>query len=168
MVLIKDKHIVADDPWTYVADDQPVPPSGDVVVGFARFDRDDFDYDARKGRLGLRIDPEDDLLQVITHLPKVGLITVSFPKFGDGRGYTKARLLRERFNYHGELRAVGEVLSDQLFYMLRCGFDAFELVAGKDVEEALRALEGFSVRYQAATDDPAPLYRRVQRGERSL
>ena len=168
MVLIKDRHVVTDDPWVYVADDQPVPAKGDVVVGFARFDRDDYDYDTRKGRLGLRIDPEDDLLQVVTHLSKVNLVAVNFPKFGDGRGYTKARLLRERFNYEGELRAVGEVLSDQLFYMLRCGFDAFELVAGKDVDEALRSLEGFSVRYQAATDDPAPLYRRVQRGQRSL
>src|SRR5689334_11894939 len=122
MVLIKDKHVVQDDPWTYVADDQPVPDTGDVVVGFARFDRDDYDYDARKGRLGLRIDPEDDLMQVVTHLPKVALVAVNFPKFGDGRGYTKARLLRERFNWQGELRAVGEVLSDQLFCMLRCGF----------------------------------------------
>ncbi len=168
MVLIKDKHVVADDPWTHVADDQPVPATGDVLVGFARFDRDDYDYGARKGRLGLRIDPEDDLMQVVTHLPKIALVAVNFPKFGDGRGYTKARLLRERFGWQGELRAVGEVLSDQLFYMLRCGFDAYELVAGKDVDEALRALEGFSVRYQAATDDPTPLYRRVQRGERSL
>jgi uncharacterized protein (DUF934 family) len=168
MVLIKNKQVVSDDPWTYVADDQPVPATGDVLVGFTRYDRDDTDYAARKGRLGLRIDPEDDLLQVVTHLPKVALVAVNFPKFGDGRGYTKARLLRERFNYEGELRAVGEVLSDQLFYMLRCGFDAFELVSGKDVHEALHALEGFSVRYQAATDDPAPLYRRVQRGERSL
>ena len=72
---------------------------------------------------------------------KVDLVAITFPKFGDGRGYSKARLLRERFGYKGELRAVGEVLGDQLFYMHRCGFDAFELVDGKDVAAALRCLE---------------------------
>jgi uncharacterized protein (DUF934 family) len=168
MVLIRNKQIVENDPWVYVADDQPIPASGDIVVGYARFDRDNVAYEARNGRLGLRIDPEDDLLQVITHLPKVGLVAVNFPKFGDGRGYTKARLLRERFRYTGELRAVGEVLADQLFYLARCGCDAFELAPGKDAAAALRALADFSVTYQAATDEPRPLYRRVHRGERAL
>jgi len=165
MVLIKNKQVVTGDPWQYVADDQPVPESGDIVVGFSRYDRDSVDYTKRSGRLGLRLDPEDDLLQVVTHLDCVSLVTINFPKFGDGRGYTKARLLRERFKYQGELRAVGEVLSDQLFYMLRCGFDAFELAQGKSVAAALAAFEDFSVKYQAATDEPRPLYLRVQRGE---
>lgn len=168
MVLIKNKQVVDNDPWTYVADDQPIPETGDIVVGFARFDRDNVTYEERNGRLGLRIDPEDDLLQVITHLPKVGLVAVNFPKFSDGRGYTKARLLRERFHYSGELRAVGEVLADQLFYLSRCGCDAFELAPGKDANAAIRALQDFSVTYQAATDEPRPLYRRAHRGERAL
>jgi uncharacterized protein (DUF934 family) len=165
MVLIRNKQVVQGDPWQYVADDQPVPPSGDIVVGFARYDRDNVDYTARSGRLGLRIDPEDDLLQVITHLPKVQLVAIHFPKCTEGRGYSKARLLRERFHYQGELRAVGEVLADQLFYMARCGIDTFELAPGKNVEAALQAFETFSVTYQAATDEERPLYRRVQRGE---
>jgi uncharacterized protein (DUF934 family) len=165
MALLKDKKLVKDDPWVYVADNQPIPESGDVIVGYARWDREDGDLSKRNGRLGLRIDPEDDLLQVITHLPKVSVLAISFPKFGDGRGYTKARLLRERYKYQGELRAVGEVLGDQLFFMLRCGFDSFELAAGKDVELALRCFDDFSVTYQAATDDPRPLYRRAHRGE---
>ncbi|MDB4972590.1 MAG: Oxidoreductase in sulfite reduction [Myxococcaceae bacterium] len=165
MALIKDKHLVSDDPWISVADDQPIPDSGDVIVGYARFDREDKDLTLRNGRLGLRIDPEDDLLQVVTHLPKVGVLAINFPKFGDGRGYTKARLLRERYGYKGELRAVGEVLGDQLFFMLRCGFNAFELAPGKNVELALKCFDDFSVTYQAATDDPRPLYRRAHRGE---
>lgn len=163
MALIRNKQVVEGDPWQYIRDDQEVPARGDVVVGFARFDRDNQDYEAREGRFALRIDPEDDLLQVITHLPKVELICVSFPKFGDGRGYSKARLLRERFGYRGELRAVGEVLTDQIFYLSRCGFDSFELAPGKDVSAALRAFEDFSVTYQGATDEPRPLYRRAQR-----
>jgi uncharacterized protein (DUF934 family) len=165
MALIKNRQVVSDDKWIAIADDQPIPDTGDILVGFARYDRDDFDYGKRRGRLGLRIDPEDDLLQVITHLPKVELIAINFPKFGDGRGYTKARLLRERFGYTGELRAVGEVLGDQLFYMLRCGFDAFQLVDGKSIEAALRCFDDFSVRYQAATDEKRPLYVRAQRGQ---
>jgi uncharacterized protein (DUF934 family) len=165
MALIKNKQLVSDDPWIYVADADPIPAAGDVLISWQRFDRDDIDPETRNGRVGLRIEPEDDLLQVITHLPKVGLLAIDFPKFGDGRGYTKARLLRERYKYTGELRAVGEVLADQLFYLLRCGFDSFELAPGKDVAAALRSFETFSVTYQAAVDDPRPLYARARRGE---
>lgn len=165
MALIKDKRVVTDDPWLCLADDQPIPETGDVLISWQRFDREDIDPETRNGRVGLRIEPEDDLLQVITHLPKVRLVAIDFPKFGDGRGYSKARLLRERYHYTGELRAVGEVLADQLFYMLRCGFDSFQLAAGKDTEAALRSFETFSVKYQAATDEPRPLYVRAHRGE---
>ena len=165
MALIKHKQLVQNDPWLSVADDQPIPSSGDVILGYARFDREEADLSERSGRLGLRIEPEDDLLQVVTHLPKISVLAINFPKFGDGRGYTKARLLRERYGYKGELRAVGEVLGDQLFYMLRCGFDAFELAPGKDPQLALKCFEDFSVTYQAASDDVRPLYRRAHRGE---
>jgi uncharacterized protein (DUF934 family) len=165
MALIKDKRVVTDDPWLSVADGDPIPATGDVLISWQRFDREDIDPETRDGRVGLRIEPEDDLLQVITHLPKVGLLAIDFPKFGDGRGYSKARLLRERYQYKGELRAVGEVLTDQLFYMLRCGFDSFQLAAGKDTEAALRAFETFTVKYQAASDEPRPLYVRAHRGE---
>jgi len=165
MALIKNKQVVTDDPWVSVPDSEPIPATGDVLIGWHRFDREDIDPETRDGRVGLRIEPEDDLLQIITHLPKIALLAIDFPKFGDGRGYTKARLLRERYRYQGELRAVGEVLSDQLFYLLRCGFDAFELAPGKDTEAALRSFETFSVTYQAATDEPRPLYARARRGE---
>jgi uncharacterized protein (DUF934 family) len=164
MALIKNKQVVDGDSWKYVPDAEPVPAEGDVVVGLSRFANDAAALTHRSGKLGVRIDPEDDLAKAVELLPKVQLVTISFPKFGDGRGYTKARLLRERFGYQGELRAVGEVLGDQLFYMLRCGFDAFELAAGKDVQLALRCFDDFSVTYQAATDDPRPLYRRIHRG----
>ena len=97
-------------------------------------------------------------------LSKLALLTVDFPKFTDGRGYSIARLLRDRLKYKGELRAVGHgVLTDQLFYMARVGFNAFELVEGKSVDHALAALDSFSVTYQAAADDDRPLFRRVTR-----
>lgn len=164
MALLKDRKVVDNDPWINLKDDEPVPAKGDVIISYVRFDREDADFCARDGRLGLRIEPEDDLGQVICHLPKIAIIAIDFPKFGDGRGYSKARLLRDRYNYKGELRAVGEVLADQLFYMRRCGFDSFQLANGKDTNAALAALETFSVTYQGATDDPRPLFRRAHRG----
>lgn len=80
--------------------------------------------------------------------------------FTDGRNYSNARLLRDRYGYKGELRAIGDVLRDQLFYLHRCGFDAYALRADKDPYEALESLKDFSVTYQAATDEPLPLFRR--------
>jgi uncharacterized protein (DUF934 family) len=164
MALIKGDRIVPDDGFRWFADDQALPAEGNLLVSLARFERDAAALAGHQGKVGLRVDPEDDLSRVVPLLSKVQLVAIHFPKFGDGRGYSKARLLRERHGYRGELRAVGEVLADQLFYMTRCGFDAFELVEGKDVQAALHALKGFSVTYQAATDDPRPLYRRVKRG----
>ena len=88
------------------------------------------------------------------------VIAVNFPKFGDGRGYSIARLLRERYGYKGELRAVGEVARDHVYAMAQCGFDAFELRAGEDAQEALRAFGDFSEQYQATSTQPEPLFRR--------
>jgi len=164
MALIKGKQVIENDGYRKLADEDALPSSGDVIVGLARLEREADTLVKHDGKVGVRVEPDDDLQRVVALLAKVQLIAINFPKFGDGRGYSKARLLRERFGYMGEIRALGEVLGDQLFYMTRCGFDAFELAAGKDVEAALRCLADFSVTYQAATDDPKPLYRRVQRG----
>lgn len=164
MALIKNKQVVPNDGWQHVADDQPVPAQGDVVIGLARVLAEPSLLQGRSGQLGLRLEPNDEVQSLAAFLPQLSLVAINFPKFGDGRGYTKARILRERFGYKGELRAVGEVLADQLFYMFRCGIDSMALAAGKDVDAALRALEDFSVTYQAATDEPRPLYRRAQRG----
>ena len=88
------------------------------------------------------------------------IIALDFPIFKDGRSYSHARLLRERYNYKGELRAVGDVLQDQLFFMERCGIDSFQIRDDKDIEQALNGLKGFSVRYQAAADDTIPISER--------
>jgi uncharacterized protein (DUF934 family) len=88
------------------------------------------------------------------------MIGVNFPKFTDGRSYSSARLLRERYGYGGEIRALGDVLQDQLFYMQRCGIDAYALRADKDIEKALAGLSVFSETYQAAVDQPQPLFHR--------
>jgi len=163
MALIKGTEVVSDDGLRSIADDQPLPERGDVLISLARLQSEGVPS-GRQGKLGVRLEPEDDIGQVVPHLGKLDLVAIHFPKFADGRGYSKARLLRDRYGFKGELRAVGEVLTDQLFYMRRCGFDAYELVDGKDLTAALRGLQDFSVTYQAATDDPRPLYRRVHRG----
>lgn len=95
----------------------------------------------------------------------LALIGINFPKFTDGRGYSSARLLRERYAYRGEIRAIGDVLQDQLFFMKRCGIDAYAVREDKNIEAALAGLRIFSETYQAAVDQPQPLFRRRAAGE---
>jgi uncharacterized protein (DUF934 family) len=108
----------------------------------------------------LVLEPTDDPALLAGAVGRAGVIAVNFPKFGDGRGYSIARLLRERCGYKGELRAIGEVARDHLYAMAQCGFDAFELRAGEDPQEALKAFGDFSEQYQATAAEPAPLFRR--------
>jgi uncharacterized protein (DUF934 family) len=110
------------------------------------------------------LQPTDDPASLADRIGGPGVpilaIAVNFPSFGDGRGYSIARLLRERYAYKGELRAVGEVARDHLHAMAQCGFDAFQLRAGEDPQEALKAFGDFSEHYQATTAQPVPLFRR--------
>ena len=108
----------------------------------------------------LRLEPGDDPARVVDRLGAAARVEVNFPSFTDGRGYSIARLLRERYAYQGELRAVGDVQRDHLFYLSRCGFDAFLLRDGQDAEESLSALHDFSEAYQASVERPEPLFRR--------
>jgi uncharacterized protein (DUF934 family) len=108
----------------------------------------------------IRLEPTDDPASVAARLATVSRVEINFPKFGDGRGFSIARLLRERYGYKGELRAVGQVARDHLYYMEKCGFDAFLLREGEDVGEALAAFGDFSESYQATAAQPLPLFRR--------
>jgi uncharacterized protein (DUF934 family) len=108
----------------------------------------------------LRLEPHEDPAAIADRLGAAARVEVSFPKFTDGRGYSIARLLRERHGYQGELRAVGDVQRDQLCYLSRMGFDAFLLREGEDARAALADLAGFSETYQASVERPQPLFRR--------
>ena len=108
----------------------------------------------------LVLEPTDDPAMVAGAVGIARVIAINFPKFGDGRGYSIARLLRERHGYKGELRAVGEVARDHLHAMAQCGFDAFHLREGEDPQEALKAFGDFSDQYQATAAQPLPLFRR--------
>lgn len=163
MNLIKNRRIVAD-AWVHVDDAAELPARGQLIVSLARYREQRALWQRHSGSMGVRLCSHHEAKEVAPLLQELSLVAVEFPGFKDGRGYTTARLLRERFGFRGELRAVGDVMRDQLFYMERCGFDAFELKAGKSLQDALGAFSEFSVSYQGAADEPRPLFRRRAHG----
>ncbi len=116
------------------------------------------------GNRGVWLDVDDDPEALEPYLPDLEVIAVNFPAFNDGRGYSAATILRSRYAFKGELRAIGDVRVDQLEQMLRCGFDTFALAAGQDLDLATRLLKGFPFNYQQTTDRE-PLFR--QRDKKS-
>jgi uncharacterized protein (DUF934 family) len=157
MKIIRDRAIVDDD-FVHVPDGAELPATGKPIVTLTRYRDHAGELVERYPAVGVRI-ASDKLPSDIAEPHRLALIAIEFPKFTDGRGYSVARLLR-RAGFTGELRAVGWVLRDQLHYMARCGFDAFELQPGKSLESALEAFSEFSVSYQTGADEPRPLYRR--------
>lgn len=157
-----DFEVVAHDGWTRVLDDAPLP-DGDVVVTHARLASERASLRARPGGLGVRWPNHLALDALVPDLPHLRRVELEFPKFTDGRSYTLARRLREAHGYRGEVVAVGDVLRDQLLYMHRCGFSAFELANTQRPLEALRAFADATVHYQAATDHALPLWKRAPR-----
>lgn len=111
------------------------------------------------GRLGVLLSPSDDPAAIAGDLGRLALVAVDFPSFTDGRGYSIGRLLRDRYHYQGELRAVGDVLRDQLFLLARVGFDTFVLRDDQDVDACVKAFGDFSEAYQAGADR-GPLFAR--------
>ncbi len=115
---------------------------------------------ARDGGLGVWLNSDEEVEAIADDLEHFKVVALNFPVFSDGRSYSNARLLRDRYGYKGEVRAIGDVLRDQLFLMKRCGFDAYVIREDRNAEEALQSLKDFSEVYQAATDQPQPLFRR--------
>jgi uncharacterized protein (DUF934 family) len=138
---------------------QPLPP-GPLLVPLATWSAQREALLARTDPLGVWLKPDDDPAAIAADLGHFALVAVHFPKFTDGRGFSTAALLRTRYGYRGELRAFGDVGRDQLFYLARCGFDAFKLAPHRDPEAALASFRDFSVRYQGSVDDPVPLFRK--------
>lgn len=166
--IIKNRAIVNDD-WTVVraAEDGTLPavaalPAGKVLVPLALWQADRVALIASRSatELGVWLAPDSEPADIAGDFDKLALIGVDFPVFRDGRGYSIGRLLRERYGYKGELRAIGDVLRDQVRLMYRCGFDAYSVREDKDIHDALKAFDDFTVQYQGAVDDPTPLFRR--------
>ena len=157
--IILDRRIV-DDTWQVVETGADIPANGDVIVPLAAWQARAAELASRHGRVGVWLRPDDEPGALADDTATLPVIAVQFPQFADGRGYSTARLLRERYGFRGELRAFGDVLRDQLFYLHRVGFNAFVIKPGKSIEDALGAFKDFSDAYQGAVDRPAPHYRR--------
>ena len=148
---IRDGQIVGND-WLTLADDTSLPAAGRVIVSLARWRKEREALLASTWEVGVRIPNTDDVAALWPELENRPLIAVDFPKWGDGRAFSQARVLRERFAFKGEIRATGDVARDQLQFMQRCGINAFELRADQDPALCLKSLNDFDIAYQHATD----------------
>jgi uncharacterized protein (DUF934 family) len=175
-LIIKQRAVVEDD-WLVLRLPEPVEgapakdpatmavPEGKIIVplGVWLVQRELLAARAAAGQIGVWIASDERPEALKGELEKFALIAVDFPKFTDGRGYSIAYNLRTRLGYQGELRAIGDVLRDQLFAMQRVGFDAYATRPDRDIHEALKGLSDFSETYQASVDQKQPLFRRHAR-----
>lgn len=157
MQIIKN-HEIIEDSWQLLGMDEPLV-EGDIIVPFERWQAERAQLLAHSGLIGVNIDGGQLLSELVNDLSHFSIVALNFKVFGDGRAYSYAHLLRERHHYTGELRAVGDVLHDQLGYMMRCGIDSFMMQEGQNLEESLTAFNEFSAHYQTAADRAEPIYR---------
>jgi uncharacterized protein (DUF934 family) len=162
MPLVKHGKITGD-AFVNVADDAEIPEGGAVLISAARFLADAEALSRRLGKLGVIWPNNRDVDDLVPYLDRLAMVALVFPTFRDGRAYSQARLLRERHNYRGELRATGQVLRDQFVFMLRAGFDAFEVKKDSDAESFATTAKRYSVFYQPTGDGRVTaLHRRMQ------
>src|ERR1700722_14078813 len=162
MPLVKDGKI-ATDIFVHVADGTELPGDGAVLVSAARFLEEPEALLARTGKLGVIWPNNRDVDDLVRFLDRLAVVALVFPTFRDGRAYSQARLLRERHGYDGELRATGQVLRDQFVFMLRAGFNAFEVKKEGDAEAFAATTQRYSVFYQPTGDGRVTaLHRRMQ------
>ena len=146
--IIRRREIVADN-WRYAGepgDGPQVQPLADVRAAVAA-------DAAPAAGLGVSLQPTDEVDQLVDLLPRLALIVIDFPKAGEGRGFSQARMLRQRLRFRGELRARGALKRDQLFLLARCGFDAYDLDPAENLQESLAAFSDYSVGYQRPAED---------------
>lgn len=159
MPLVKSGQIVSDR-YVRILDDAPVPVSGAVLVPAERFFADAAELAARQAETGVIWPNNRDIDELAPHLDKIALVALVFPKYQDGRAYSQARILRERLGFRGELRATGQVLRDQFVFMLRAGFDAFEVKKDADAQVFGAVARRYSVFYQPTGDGRLVAFRK--------
>lgn len=165
MQIIRNR-VVVNDHWRHLPDDAALilcDEDDGIIVSLARWQNDRRALLARGTGLGVRVSAEDALEPVVPDLGYFGVIALRFGVFTDGRGYSQARLLRQRYGYDGEIRAVGDVLPDQVAFLERCGVNAFEIPADQDIKQVLKAFAEISISYQPATDTDELIFHRRRR-----
>lgn len=163
MAKLLNQQGLLDNKWTIADNDTAatdIQGYSIVSLNFWQDNQTQLEELAQSGKLALHLNSDETADLIAESAQQFALICIDFPKFSDGRGYSTARLLREKYGYKGELRAVGDVLIDQLFYMQRCGFGSFDLRDDQIISDAIAAFSTFSVCYQNDVHDPRPLYRR--------
>ena len=160
MALLKDGKKV-EDPWLRVGGEDPVPEAGSVLVGLARWKQDRDALLARSEPVGVWLQSDEGPDELAADLDALALVALEFPAFKDGRAYSSARVLRERYGFSGELRAVGDVLLEHLLFMHRCGFDTFEIDSEDPEQDWQTAVADFDTWYQPTADGrPTAVQRR--------
>lgn len=162
--LIKNREIVQDT-WHLLKELAPtdtleLADDQDVIVPLAYWLENHSALKSRSGKSAPWIDSHELPTQIREFLPSLELVAINFPAFADGRGYSSARELRVNFGFKGEIRAIGAVLRDQLFYLSRCGVNAFVMREDQNLEASLAAFDTFTDAYQVSADRPDPLFRR--------
>jgi uncharacterized protein (DUF934 family) len=159
MPLVKSGRIV-EDHYVRIADDAPVPDGVAVIVSGARFLADAEALGQRVEPVGVLWPNNRPVAELAPYLDRIALVALAFPGFRDGRAYSQARILRERYGFGGELRATGQVLRDQFLFLLRSGFDSFEVTKGADAEVFAESIRRFDVFYQPTGDGRTTALRR--------
>jgi uncharacterized protein (DUF934 family) len=159
MPLIKNGRLT-EERYARVLDDAPIPDGVPVIVPAARFLADADEMLRRDAPTGVEWPNNRAVAELEPYLGRLAVVVLTFPNFKDGRGYTQARLLRERYGFVGELRAAGQILRDQFLFLVRAGFDALEVVKQSDAEAFAATLARYTVFYQDAGDDRVSAMRR--------
>ena len=158
-LLLRDKQITQDN-WLVVDETATTLPSGDILLSFNHWQQLENKLEQHNGAIGVWIEGNAEIEDFLEPLLSLPLIAINFPKFADGRGFSLATLLRDRYQYKGELRAIGNFIRDQLFFLTRCGFNSFNFPDGTNLEEVANSLTDFSENYQVSADENQPLFRR--------
>lgn len=156
----------AEDPYTAVADEDVIP-RGDVIVSLQRFQSEGRRLIAEGRKVGVRIEPNEQVEDIAAELPDIAVVALAFPKFLQGQPYSSARILRERYRYQGEIRAVGDVLREQAGFMIRCGIDVFTPADGATPDDWTHVAHRFRHVYQRAEDGREPAFDERRAGARS-
>ena len=153
---------VTEDNWTVLQMPVETIPQGNILLPLKYWLEQSAELDGQAGLVGVWLNSDEEVEALADDLAQLPVVALNFPKFVDGRGFSSARLLRDRYDYKGEIRAIGNVIQDQLFMLQRCGFSQFCLADNVDLEAAAKSLNDFSDSYQTAADQDQPLFKRLR------